>query len=231
MSSTDWSLSKENFYPSDSSLRNVSSSSHKSSLVEKKSSSIVDNDRGPRSALTSIHGSQPAVTHGILTSRAAVSGAKTSSSSSVREPHFQIYQDNDDVSDYQNSFLDETPSPSCRQQVGGSMTSTPEEPQRLPPYNLDEGASYSSPYPSFADDENKENVYPRSSAEQRLPLGAGVLLESRHVPFVPLDVQEMVLDQDEWEQNQEIFLRLSEELAQLHTTSSSTPDTSRRWSV
>ena len=135
------------------------------------------------------------------------------------------------MSDYQNSFLDETPSPGWRHQVGSSMTSTPEEPQRLPPYNLDEGPSYSSPYPSFADDENKENVYPRSSAEQRLPLGAGVLLESRHVPFVPLDVQEMVLDQDEWEQNQEIFLRLSEELAQLHTTSSSTPDTSRRWSV
>lgn len=228
MSATDWSLSKENFHPSDSSLRDTSS--HKSLQEKKSSSSVVDSDRR-RPVLTSLHGSQPAITHGMLTAARTGNLSTASTTSSVREPFFHIYQDGayDESDDQQNSFLEDTPG--RRHVVPGSMTSTPEEPQRLPPPPpFSDAGSYSYPCEED-DDENKENVYPFSSPSRHHPaLTAGVLVESRTVPFVPLDVQEMVLDEDEWEQNQDIFLQLSEELSRLHTTST-VDDHSRRWSV
>jgi len=58
---------------------------------------------------------------------------------------------------------------------------------------------------------------------------AGVMAESQTIPFIPLDIQEMILDQDEHEQNDEILRQMMLEQGASHTAQDG--DQMRRWSL
>ena len=70
-----------------------------------------------------------------------------------------------------------------------------------------------------------------SGEQHQRPL-AGILVDSQTVPFIPLDIQEMVLDEDEREQNEDIFDRMVDDMAQLYQESQVNANSDRRrWSV
>jgi len=263
MSTTSWTLSKENLHPpgagkgrSGSSLRDTST---QKCLLDKNSDCSLTSDGEQlyrRPALTPLHGSQSSVT-------SKSSSWHTKQTFELQQPGFEIFQDEEVTIDSpphpqthaSNSFTEEySGSPASR--PASSMLSTQFrqlessffEPQhhasnQVNTYFATEGSMLASDGENLCcsllieeDDENKENIFPYQlpavSREQRQRPMAGILVDSHTVPFIPLDIQEMVLDEDEREQNEEIFDRMVDDMAQLYQESQFTTNRDRRrWSV
>jgi len=244
MSETNmWPLCQENLRPPGSSSRDTVS--QKSLPGGKQSDSSVGEGESRRSALTPLHGSQPSMGLGLFSKSGNHKKSQTSSLSSVKEPGFYIYQDEIEDEDVENDQVFMSPPPH-----GGNISlagSSPGSAQRVPNASffdrthdfermaLSDVSAATTGYCSFLDfeEENKENVSPMAMALQVASSGrrqmAGVLAESQTIPFIPLDIQEMILDQDEREQNDEILQEMMLEQGLSHTAQDG--DQMRRWSL
>jgi len=265
MSTTSWTLSKENLHPpgadkgrSGTSLRDTST---QRCLPDKNSGCSLTSDGEQlyrRPALTPLHGSQSSVT-------SKSSSWHSKQAFQQQQPAFEIFQDEEVTVNSPlhpqthafNSFTEDySGSPASR--PASSMMSTPQRFGQLggSSFEREPNASYQinthlaaegsmlasdgenlyCSLPIEDDDENKENIFPYqlptvSGVQHQRPL-AGILVDSQTVPFIPLDIQEMVLDEDEREQNEEIFDRMVDHMAQLYQESQVTANSDRRrWSV
>lgn len=187
---------------------------------------------------------------GVFATPANQKKQQTASLGSVKEPCFHIYQDEieDDGVENDEMFMSPPPLPPgsislVESSPGGSV-------QRVPSQNYHRTHDFErmalsdisamSGYSSFSeyDQENKENVSPMNKEDMTLQVAsstgrremAGVLTESQTIPFIPLDVQEMILDEDEREQNEEIFRQMLVEKGLGHALQDNS-DQMRRWSV